>query len=264
MLQKIIFYKDEDAGFEIVSVKGIKKNYPLHNHVSVHAFGLVLSGKINIIKAGKATEYSEKQVFYIKPYECHSLYSDDEYDMLTVCINTTCFDNYNQLMIKSSLVKALELITRQNKWMNTDISILINTIDEIHLKHDRNKIFIDTTFKKISEYIEKFPEQEIPIDKMATAINMSKYHMLRQFKKKIGLTPHKFQIQNKIRKSKLLISNKISLTEVALAAGFYDQSHFIKCFKSIVGMTPSEYIIANIGLCNKELTKCGEELCKNQ
>jgi AraC family transcriptional regulator len=31
------------------------------------------------------------------------------------------------------------------------------------------------------------------------------------------------------------------LTDVAISAGFYDQSHFAKTFKQIIGVTPAQY-----------------------
>lgn len=85
------------------------------------------------------------------------------------------------------------------------------------------------------------PETYLSIDDMANEICISSFHMIRQFKKDVGLTPHQFQIQCRIRKAqKMLLSNK-TIAEVALDMGFFDQSHFVKCFKKIVGMTPASY-----------------------
>jgi AraC-like DNA-binding protein len=51
-------------------------------------------------------------------------------------------------------------------------------------------------------------------------------------------------MQNRIRKSQHLLAENSNIAEVALATGFYDQSHFIKCFKKIMNVTPSEYLLA--------------------
>jgi AraC-like DNA-binding protein len=49
-------------------------------------------------------------------------------------------------------------------------------------------------------------------------------------------------MQNRIRKArKMMLDTRLPLTEVALAAGFYDQSHFIRCFRKFAGMTPSKF-----------------------
>ena len=73
---------------------------------------------------------------------------------------------------------------------------------------------------------------------------ISQYHFIRSFKKQIGLTPHQFKMQNRIRKAQRLLRENKAITEVALIMGFCDQSHFNKWFKRIVGITPSQYIKA--------------------
>jgi AraC family transcriptional regulator len=40
---------------------------------------------------------------------------------------------------------------------------------------------------------------------------------------------------------RLLSASNASLAEIALAAGFFDQSHFARNFKWQTGMTPHEY-----------------------
>ncbi len=76
---------------------------------------------------------------------------------------------------------------------------------------------------------------------MAKNAFLSKYHFIRNFKAEVGLTPHQFQIQNRIRKAQRLIHKTDTITEVALATDFCDQSHFIKEFKKQIGLTPLTY-----------------------
>ena len=70
------------------------------------------------------------------------------------------------------------------------------------------------------------------------------HHFIRNFKQETGLTPHQFQLQNRIRKAQHLLSGSDTITEVAMTTGFCDQSHFIKQFEKIVGLTPSDYKLA--------------------
>ena len=85
------------------------------------------------------------------------------------------------------------------------------------------------------------PENEFLIEDMAKTANISPYHMIRQFKKAFGLTPHQFQIQCRIRKAQRLLEEGRSITEVAYDAGFFDESHFDRCFHKAVQLTPSDY-----------------------
>lgn len=95
--------------------------------------------------------------------------------------------------------------------------------------------------KRLKQLISDEPENTFLIGDMAKSIGVSPYHMIRKFKAAHGLTPHQFQIQCRIRKAQKLLDEDKSVTEVAYATGFCDQSHFDRCFRKIVRLTPSEY-----------------------
>ncbi|MBO4637827.1 MAG: AraC family transcriptional regulator [Clostridiales bacterium] len=94
------------------------------------------------------------------------------------------------------------------------------------------------------------PENSYLIEEMAQDAGISTYHLIRQFKKAFGLTPHQFQIQSKVRKAQKLLEEGKSLSDVTFEAGFCDQSHMVRCFQKIVGMTPKQYQDAVIGRNN--------------
>ena len=57
-----------------------------------------------------------------------------------------------------------------------------------------------------------------------------------------GLPLHQYIKNIRVTKAAdmLLIADK-SITEVSADCGFYDSSHFIRCFKEIIGITPQQY-----------------------
>ncbi len=95
--------------------------------------------------------------------------------------------------------------------------------------------------QRLKERILNAPENTFLIADMAQSIAVSPYHMIRQFKAACGLTPHQFQIQCRVRKAQRLLEEGKSVTEAAYATGFCDQSHFDRCFKRIVRLTPNAY-----------------------
>ena len=59
-----------------------------------------------------------------------------------------------------------------------------------------------------------------------------------------GLTPKLYSKINRFQNSLQLVARKdASLTSIAYDCGYFDQSHFIKEFKSFTGLTPSSYSI---------------------
>ena len=93
--------------------------------------------------------------------------------------------------------------------------------------------------QNIREYIHENYQTEIPITQLCRLAQVSDFKLIKQFRNTYHLPPHQYQVNLRIEKARELISttNK-SLTEIAFEVGFFDQSHFIRHFKKIVGVTP--------------------------
>ncbi|MGA7594002.1 MAG: AraC family transcriptional regulator [Gallionella sp.] len=81
----------------------------------------------------------------------------------------------------------------------------------------------------------------ISLDEIAVMAGLSRFHFLKAFTAQFGLTPHAYQIHLRIERSLPLLRQGMSLTRVAETMGFNDQSHFIRHFKRIMGVTPGLY-----------------------
>lgn len=90
------------------------------------------------------------------------------------------------------------------------------------------------------------PEIELSIAEMSQRVNISSYHLIRKFSSENGLTPHKFQMQCRIRKAQELLREGYKVIDVAQMVGFCDQSHLDRVFRKQVGISPEEYISSAI------------------
>jgi AraC-like DNA-binding protein len=93
--------------------------------------------------------------------------------------------------------------------------------------------------KRALEYIHESFLEDISLESIAKVSNLSKYHFLKLFSKEMGLTPYQYIIDLRLSYGVKLIKENFPLSQVALEAGFSDQSHFIKTFKKYNGYTPS-------------------------
>ena len=97
--------------------------------------------------------------------------------------------------------------------------------------------------KEVIEYIHAHLGSELSLTELATQLNLSTFHFARLFKKSLGLSPHKYVLQNRLERAKRLIAvaSQVSLSDIALQVGFYDQTHFSKAFKKYVGVSPKAF-----------------------
>jgi len=98
-------------------------------------------------------------------------------------------------------------------------------------------------FEEIKQFILEHIDQEISAASIAAHTGYSTAHISRRFKQRFGLTLQAFLIDQRIHHAKALIlkESHLSLAQIALEAGFYDQSHFIKNFKKAYAISPNAY-----------------------
>jgi AraC-like DNA-binding protein len=85
---------------------------------------------------------------------------------------------------------------------------------------------------------------QLRVDDLASRIGVSCRQLSRQFQRAVGLGPKEFgrvsRFQHSVRV--LAAGTHRSLTEVALACGYFDQAHFNHEFRDLAGMTPGELL----------------------
>jgi AraC family transcriptional regulator len=80
------------------------------------------------------------------------------------------------------------------------------------------------------------------LDAVATAVGIHPAHLTRAFRQHYGCTMGEYVRQLRIEYAcRELATSDRSLVEIALTAGFSDQSHFSKTFKRLMGLTPAEF-----------------------
>src|SRR5580700_11070756 len=95
---------------------------------------------------------------------------------------------------------------------------------------------------RVREYIEAHLGESIELAEIAAIAGLSVFHFARQFKHSAGVTPHYYLVSRRVERAKeLLAGTDLSLSAIAFAAGFSDQSHLTRHFRQIVGTTPGQF-----------------------
>ena len=98
--------------------------------------------------------------------------------------------------------------------------------------------------RRAKERIDSDPVTPLCLADLARESGLSKYQSLRGFTRLTGLPPHAYQTQRRLELARAMIARGSSLSEVAAATGFADQSHLHKMFVRRFGITPGGYAAA--------------------
>lgn len=232
------YYQNKEKGIEIIQLQASSLAYPRHNHASIYCFLFITEGEIAVKLDKEEKCYAKGSSLTLIPYEPHEITPITKtYSLLNICINKALMANL-EVPIEKLILESFEAV--QEVLLSEGLKQQL--LEAIKLEREKERSFdVHKEVTRLRSYIETHFEEELSLDELSSKLHISKYHMIRLFKEYVGLTPHRFQLQNRIRLAQRLIEEEEALTDVAIETGFYDQSHFIKQFKKIVGVTPHEY-----------------------
>jgi AraC family transcriptional regulator len=82
----------------------------------------------------------------------------------------------------------------------------------------------------------------LPLQEVARECRLSVSHFSRAFRHSLGAAPHSWLLTRRVEAAKeKLRDNRLSLSDVALACGFADQSHLTRVFTRVVGVSPGAW-----------------------
>jgi len=99
-----------------------------------------------------------------------------------------------------------------------------------------------TWLRQAREFINEEFTQPLTLSAIAESVKVHPVYLANSFRRRYGCSVGEYLRQRRIEFACHRISDsKDSLAEVALAAGFSNQSHFSRTFKQLTGMTPAQY-----------------------
>lgn len=88
---------------------------------------------------------------------------------------------------------------------------------------------------------------QVEIGRLARELGCSRKHLITQFHEQLGASPKTIarvlRFQHAVRLfNAASVERPVSGADVAMTCGYFDQAHFIKDFRQLAGITPSEYL----------------------
>ncbi len=118
------------------------------------------------------------------------------------------------------------------------MTIYQNKLKEVKAVVFNNQPQIDAVIA-VRDYINTHYATDLNLKELSETQCISKFHLLRLFKKYYGQTPRQYLIDQRIKAAKKHLSNGMSVTQTCFAVGFESPGSFSVLFKSKVGQSPS-------------------------
>lgn len=155
--------------------------------------------------------------------------------------------------IMGSPVKSLHMQLLETKDQQRWIDIIENFLLKRLIANEKKSYRIDKVANILTS-IRKNPAEN-NLGHIATRHGITSRYQHKLIYQHTGLSPTSFTKINRFQFSlKLIAKNDQPFTSIAYNCGYFDQSHFIRDFKSFTGVTPSAYL-ENVSLVNLMLAQ---------
>ncbi len=83
--------------------------------------------------------------------------------------------------------------------------------------------------------------ENLTLEQMSSRVGLTPFQLIGLFKRSVGFTPHAYLMQLRLKAAMRELRRGATLSEAALAVGFYDQSALNNYLKRSYGITPLQY-----------------------
>ena len=120
-----------------------------------------------------------------------------------------------------------------------DFAVVLN--DVAGAKNQTNGSYDYLAAEQAREFIHASLDQNISLEDIEKNIGRDRWNLSRDFRLLFGTSPHQYLIMRRLDVVKSCLIFGESITQAAMIAGFYDQSHMTKHFTKTFGLTPARW-----------------------
>lgn len=272
---KVGYLNDNFKIFHIRDKKDIKFEYHHHDFSKIV---ILIDGDLTYYIEGKAYILKPWDILFVNKNEIHKpvVNPDKYYERIVIWLNPDfmakyaqgnndllkCFEvaiknNYNLLRLNMKSIEVIKNLIQDIQNCNNSNEFgseilkeslfvqLMVLMNRLFLNSDKNRdiedIQYDKTIEGVLNYINSNLENDLSIDTIASEFFISKYYLMRKFKNQIGSSIHNYVVQKRLILARSLISDGLSMSSVCSRCGFNDYSNFVRAFKKVYGVSPSNY-----------------------
>jgi AraC-like DNA-binding protein/mannose-6-phosphate isomerase-like protein (cupin superfamily) len=248
-----------------------------HNHDFYEIFYFI-SGNVTYLVEGTSYRLKAGDILLVNNRELHKPVIEERqpYERIVLWLNpeflkrqsvegtdlTDCFESSSkrrhnllrpegeQSVVFKNILGRLEKVISSSGYgssilQSLYVTELIVCLNNAFKDSPENIVEVDVGYnEKISSiisYINENLDGELSLDFISEKFYVSKYHLLREFKKYAGYTIHSYVRKKRLIKAKALLREGVQVSEVYIRCGFGDYSNFIRSFRQAYGLSPKKY-----------------------
>ncbi len=235
---------------------GVRDHYLIH---------LVVSGKGSYTANGTTYNLSAGDMFIIKPSQLVTYTADetDPWEYYWVGYNGTYaqkitsklpFSESNLAFSPNNFTGCKNLIYQIYSSSGNDIAsssamtgflylLFSELIKEVKSVEVNNADIQSSYVIDAIKYIQFNYSSDINVNDIAAAVGISRSHLYRVFVASLNQSPIDYLTEYRINEACSLLQNThLSISEVAISVGFFDQFYFSRVFKKIKNVPPSKFL----------------------
>ncbi|MCV3206192.1 AraC family transcriptional regulator [Mesorhizobium sp. YC-39] len=247
------------AGMERIEARFHGSAFDLHRH-DTYAIGVTLSGVQRFRYRGAMRHSLPGQVIVLHPDELHDGGAGTEdglrYRMLYLepSLMLDCLGGASLPFVRDAVVSDRAFCTT----LLSALAPLDRELDELFVvdfmaqltqclrRHAGQpaKPMAKTAWRAASlarDYLEENAGRTVRSEELEAITGLDRYRLSRHFRATFSTSPHRFLLMRRLQRARRMIEANEPLAEIAVAAGFSDQSHFIRHFKKAFGVTPGRW-----------------------
>jgi AraC family transcriptional regulator len=257
------FYGVRSDAWQQAGLRLSESTYPANLRMSSHAhqqayLGIVLSGGYTERVETKTRECKTLTTVFHPPAECHSVtFHNSRVRIFRIEITGEWCNHVGQYVklpgepaesdggpLASLALRLHNEFRSRDRWSALAIEgLTLEMMAELarcSTKQSDGKVpaWLDEVRQKLASQVAETPS----LAELAASAGVHPVHLAREFRRHFRCTIGDFIRRVRIEFAcREIAESDAPLSEVALAAGFYDQSHFSNMFRRFTGMTPAAY-----------------------
>ena len=245
MKNRIRFY--EKDSIEILFAWS-EHTFPLHSH-ECFCFGVVEEGSVTFTINGIEKTLRPGMAFIVPSNVGVLIQAEGRYRYITICIKYKWKAQLKQLEFRdyfltfpsSGEIHRLCADYIENGSAEAFLNALLALMQPAIAGRMPERAEKADPVKDACAYIRRHAQEKFSLDALAGAVHVSKYYLVKMFKKEMGVTPHQYYVQVKMHFVREGILDSQNEADLAMELEFNDQSHLCNLFKKQMGISLQDY-----------------------